>query len=532
MKKFLLTPLAVLVTGLLTSQVYFQDDFSSGNLSNWTLYDEDGDGENWEVVNEEATSFSWTQAQGALTPDNWMVSQMIDLTGATGDINLEWMVKAQDQGWPDENYSVYVGTSDDISVMETNGADFNEVVGATNDEFVFRDIDLSSFAGDEIYVAFRHHDVTDQFRVNIDNVVVRTPPENDLKLNNITVDTRLVGDRVFSIEVFNNGTNAQTDFDLDWEFGTDSGTENITGINLLQGASHVVQVNVNDVQAGQNQEFDAEITTTDEDMTNNSLTVSFNFEVPVPQYVSTSSTGDNFNLHDRLVDGQAILLDFMASWCTPCESSTPDISEWVENNGSGEGRVEALAISIEQNDDDNTLNNLNWHGGFYEYPKFAYSNDNIYQYAHYAVNHGFNTGGSIPFFVLICPDIQNPAFSEIILEDVGYIQGMFVNNYETALNSCPTATLDIIDLSDFSSEVKLYPNPTSNNVNIEFETKSAIDTKIEIINTMGQIVYSDVVSANGFNNLEVSTSSFESGIYQVKITTDNERITKRLSVVK
>ncbi|WP_340155279.1 hypothetical protein [uncultured Winogradskyella sp.] len=47
------------------AQTYFSDDFSSGDLTSWTLTDSDGDTFNWNIANleavqaEHATSASW-----------------------------------------------------------------------------------------------------------------------------------------------------------------------------------------------------------------------------------------------------------------------------------------------------------------------------------------------------------------------------------------------------------------------------------------------------------------------------------------
>ena len=522
----------------LNAQTYFSEDFESG-LNDWVLYDEDGDGNNWAVNDyndgqgQVATSASW-QNNVVLNPDNWMVSPLIDLTSASGqDVVLEWVVKAQDQDWADENYSVYINTSDDINTMEADGALFNEVIGTTSDNYVSRSVDVSSLAGNQVYIAFRHHNVSDQFRINIDDVIVRTPLQNDLAITSISSDNLLAGDREFTIQVTNLGLDPQTGFDLEWDFGSDNGTENITA-NLTTGQSYTITVNINAISPGQNQVFSAEITNSDDDNSNNSLSESFNFVVPVPQYTGTDSKGNAFDLYARLQSGQAILLDYMASWCGPCESSTPEISEWVQNNGSGDGRVEALAITVEQDDNNAVLNNLNWNGGYYEYPKFAYTQTNVQQFSHYASNHGLNSGSGIPFFILICPNIQDPGYSEISLADVGWVNGMMLNNYEAALNQCPTATLDVIEVNEAETVgVKLFPNPSSTVTNVEFTNNYASNTTITVVNAVGQQVYfEDLGVVEGTYTAELNVASFESGIYFVNIKTENSVITKRLSVNK
>ncbi|WP_407556153.1 choice-of-anchor J domain-containing protein [Winogradskyella sp. 4-2091] len=231
---------------LTTAQTYFSDDFSSGDLSLWTLTDSDGDGDNWSIANleavqaEHATSASWNSTAGILTPDNWMVSSAIDLTTATGNVFLQWKAYAQDQSWANENYSVYVSTASDIASLSNSSTSFNEVIGATG-AYVDRNIDVTSFVGQTIYVAFRHHNVSDQFRINIDDVVVRSVNDDDAELTSINLPRYgLVStDYPFEITVNNTGGNTISSLDLSW---TDGSVTNSAAIstNIAGGATATI----------------------------------------------------------------------------------------------------------------------------------------------------------------------------------------------------------------------------------------------------------------------------------------------------
>lgn len=188
MKKTLLIFSLLLIGNLTKAQtVVYQDDFNDEDISDWTLYDEDGDGENWSVVqiqddtgNPVGTpvlrSSSWNGSP--LTPDNYAVSPAIDLSNASGTITLEWVVTAADDSWADENYTVYV-TDAGNTVSDVNSASisFNELVSDNGpgglDNPYTKTLDISSLAGSSsVYVAFRHHNVTDQFTIEIDDVTV------------------------------------------------------------------------------------------------------------------------------------------------------------------------------------------------------------------------------------------------------------------------------------------------------------------------------------------------------------------------
>jgi len=102
--------------------------------------------------------------------DDWIVSPQIDLSGASGliELNFEAMSVAGNPNFG-EDYRVLVSTTGtDIS------ADFTEVLDVeleSNDMPTIRTIDLSAFAGMAIYIAW-NNDSNDRWGVVIDNVVV------------------------------------------------------------------------------------------------------------------------------------------------------------------------------------------------------------------------------------------------------------------------------------------------------------------------------------------------------------------------
>ena len=227
------------------AQVHFSDDFSAG-IGGWTLSDADGDGNNWLIADygdgqgNVATSESWRQ-NVILTPNNWMISGAIDLTGASAPIVMEWVTKAQDQDWPSERYSVYVNTSNNTATMLADGAEFTEVLTTTpGGSYVARSIDLSAFAGSIVHVAFRHHDVSDEFRINIDDVMVRTPLPNDARLNEVLLSRYSMTNtnNTLELDVTNLGTTAITSLTVDWNDGTSHSS--VINANIAPGQTAII----------------------------------------------------------------------------------------------------------------------------------------------------------------------------------------------------------------------------------------------------------------------------------------------------
>ena len=156
-------------------------DFENDTELPWTSVDSDGDGYGWYIWdpvsygydpgegvqmfgNKCATSASYVSSV-ALTPDNWLISPLVNLTG-----QFSFWAGGQDPSWASEVFGVYVSTD-----ME-NWTPLAENVVATSpiQQYTYS---LSAYEGLEGYLAIRHYNVTDMFRLNIDNIQIGTPTE-------------------------------------------------------------------------------------------------------------------------------------------------------------------------------------------------------------------------------------------------------------------------------------------------------------------------------------------------------------------
>ncbi len=156
----------------------FDDESLAENFppEGWLLQDQDGDGNNWywDAFEGEYYILSMSWDDVALTPDNWIITPEIDLSEITSGVTLQFDVTptANTPAYRTENYSVLV------SVSGTDTEDFTEVfterlqTDMENWVWMLRDVDLSSFAGQKIHIAFRHHDSTDLDRIGLTNIHV------------------------------------------------------------------------------------------------------------------------------------------------------------------------------------------------------------------------------------------------------------------------------------------------------------------------------------------------------------------------
>ena len=170
------------------STLLITENFSDSNVVDvcWNLVDQDGDGWNWYWRDYGSyygghkclTSRSWNSSELALFPDNWIYSYAINLTSfnSNDDITLSWKVRGELASLSHEYYTVYAATNNQISAFESSPVkrgEYADDVGGTG-VFVTRTLDISSLAGNIVYIAFRHHNSSDQLSINIDEVSVST----------------------------------------------------------------------------------------------------------------------------------------------------------------------------------------------------------------------------------------------------------------------------------------------------------------------------------------------------------------------
>ena len=166
---------------------FFFEDFENcenGLPDTWTTIDNDGDGNNWYLWDTEANDVDTSDDMGnptvfdkkcatsasynsnVLNPDNWLISPRLDLKG-----RLSVWLRGQDPEYVAEHFAIYLslkGNTVDDFLDDGSGV-------VLVDETVAKDVyteytaDLSEYRGRKGYIAIRHFNCTNQFRLNVDN---------------------------------------------------------------------------------------------------------------------------------------------------------------------------------------------------------------------------------------------------------------------------------------------------------------------------------------------------------------------------
>jgi len=80
---------------------------------------------------------------------------------------------------------------------------------------------------------------------------------------------------------------------------------------------------------------------------------------------------------------------------------------------------------------------------------------------------------------------------------------------------------------NFRYRIAVYPNPTSNFINIDTKANSNIDYKIYDIT--GKIVTTGIIKV-GETHKSISVNKFNLGIYNLKLTINNKSINQKIII--
>jgi len=230
MKKLYFLAAALFFACGTNAQVHYSENFESGNGSSWKYTDLDGDGRKFVIANASSfysgigtkslLSYSWYNTP--LTPNNLVSSTPIALPSGQSNLFLKYTVASQANSYGAEHYAVYVTSSDDPAAVLATTPVLEETLPFEGG-IDTRTIDLSAYAGQTVYLSFRHFDCEDQYILVIDNITMETLVNNDAKVVTGKIDKYIVANSQNDItyKIKNTGGNTITSMELNWNDGTD-----------------------------------------------------------------------------------------------------------------------------------------------------------------------------------------------------------------------------------------------------------------------------------------------------------------------
>lgn len=209
----------------------FEENFDAGIPGTWTVLDIDDHtpkavlnlGKGWQshvdykdANNQLAVTPSWYEPAGQ--SDDWLITPAITLGTNTC---LSWVSYSQDKYFP-ETFEVRISTT----TPDTAGFFAEAVVdsiGAEDDDYEYRAVDLSDWAGQTVYIAFRQTS-NDRFVLALDEVKLANVGTVDAGISawQNTESGNLADTIVIAGEIANYGTDTLTSVTVN--FSVDGGT--------------------------------------------------------------------------------------------------------------------------------------------------------------------------------------------------------------------------------------------------------------------------------------------------------------------
>jgi thiol-disulfide isomerase/thioredoxin len=246
----------------------------------------------------------------------------------------------------------------------------------------------------------------------------------------------------------------------------------------------------------------------------------------IPDFTMDDTHGNSYTLFDVLADGNEVILDFFATWCGPCKSSTPALQGIWSDWGKGAGGLYVFGIDVDQNETDAMVDAFKQiYGPNADYPGFTKQQTGA-QWSYWSNRLG-STG--IPTFVMLSPNVSDPANSTLKWSTIGW--GSSVDG--TIRSILHPSTVGINEISAMS-EVLVYPNPALNEATIEFNLTENQNMAINVYDVTGKLVQ-EIGNTNysvGNHKINFDGSNLESGLYYINIISDNGVVTSRLMLNK
>lgn len=576
----------------------FHFDFEDGGIDGFTLLDVDGDGFNW--TNSKSlnlnnghdshyciTSQSYDNEIGPLHPNNYIITAQKYLIGTTSQ--LSWYVCAQDQYYADEHYSVMVATAeypspDDFVAVYEETITSKSGKGERNDKaqgiWHNRVADLAQYSGEEVWIAIRHHNSTDNYMIDIDDFTLYNRRNERFILEGFEVyqDGYFVAtttDNYFQLDVegltegesynasvvavYQTGDSNPANFI--WKYNECDNYEGVGTFNGMVEGGNVILTwdGVPDgeknregqwffydngqcdgaLEGGERFFWGIEIPREDLSQYTDYMLTKVSMFDAVPQegvimiYQGGETSPDEL-IYEQVYQckGTGVYTDFMLHdpvaldieknlWIVMHPTSgvmaAPAMGGWHTWRGS------MVSFDGESWQD---MSNL---GYFVTWNLRAYIEENTWSLETRAI-------ALFRDEICITPDFLDPSttsFVDIAPEEglhtysIRVVKGEPLHHYNWNSMSCPQSVELLVDPDDVEENningVTIYPNPTNGIVNIKGESINSIT----IYNSLGQVIYVSDIENDMF---EINMKQFGTGMYMVKLISETGNSTRKVNV--
>jgi len=579
-------------------------DFDDGTFQGWTTIDGNNDGYDWVLGSQiggiylvsgaslagtghnssadMVCSGSYSNATGAaITPNNFLVSPAkAEYTG------ISFWACAQDASYAAEHFGVAVSTAGNTSASDftivqewTMTAKGEGAMGIGRDgqtraqgSWYEKTVDLSAYAGQQIWVAIRHFNCNDQFILNVDDITLGEPEKATMDSDPNALATSTPSRAMWDVlKTFNAAEGGQYGVVTDGEYiytsnwGYSSAAHNFYKYDMDGNMIEGFEISGCGTLRGMT--FDGDYiygvanssTIYCVDLNNHALISTTTSPYGAMRGITYDAQRDGFWVIGNW-SGNLTLVDRSGAIVQvgPAPQSASDLAYYKDADGvehvycfnNGDNGVydynittNTMAGQVFNFSSVSGVSSDASSGGCHiaNYgDKLAFYGD-MQQSPNYIVicelgeaqGGGGTAGAWTPnkynilvdgeivgatsncYYTYECPDYENHVYTVVFVDA----------NYNISCEASVEYELHHLGIAEDGLVNAIYPNPTSGDLHINAEAM----TRISIVNAMGQVVYEQNVNAD---EVVLDMAKYEAGVYMVNIFTENGSSVKRVTVVK
>jgi hypothetical protein len=95
-----------------------------------------------------------------------------------------------------------------------------------------------------------------------------------------------------------------------------------------------------------------------------------------------------------------------------------------------------------------------------------------------------------------------------------------------------TTTTGISEHKDQAVELKIFPNPATDQLNVSIRSDIAEHTEIAIYNHGGQKIQSSIIHYDGFSTITMNLSALSDGFYLLSVRNSHCTSTKSFTIIR
>ncbi len=145
-----------------------------------------------------------------------------------------------------------------------------------------------------------------------------------------------------------------------------------------------------------------------------------------------------------------------------------------------------------------------------------------------------NTAGYSYFILVDIPGLDtNHTYHRVITSLNNNYQGLDFVVDSTKINPIPSSVTSIIETNGLSHDIKIYPNPATNFLTIQYVLERSSDVKIELVDILGKTVRVLLPESKQTSDQYKNTwtlSELKSGLYFLKMTINNSETIVKISI--